>query len=365
MAEYLDADRVQWKAGSGPDTSDFPIHPDRQHPGKPGLFRRPDSIQDPLHVVCPIFNAERYRSRWALYEKFADHIEHAGGLLYTIEAAYGDRNFAVTSRYHPRHIQLRTHSDLWLKEDLINVAVSRLPRDWRYVAWIDGDVTFVRPDVIGETLHALQRYALVQMFSEAYDLSSTYKIIQKHFGFAYCFVHGIPESRPGFEESGYYYLPQARGPFFHHPGFCWAARRDAWDTIGGLINWAILGAGDQHMARALIGQGDISCHPRIHPNYRNLVLEWERRASALQRNIGYIDGAIHHAWHGPKPLRKYATRWNILVESQYDPVQDVRRDWQGLPILNVHDARTQALRDRIRTYFAQRAEDQISTESVE
>src|SRR4051812_49367686 len=99
-------------------------------------FRRPDQVSAPLYVVTPIFNPVRYRSRWKLYEDFARRVEQAGAILYTVEVAFGERAFAVTEAGHPRHIQLRTDHELWLKENIINVGVARLPHDWKYVAWV-------------------------------------------------------------------------------------------------------------------------------------------------------------------------------------------------------------------------------------
>lgn len=340
--------------------SDFPVAPEHQGAARHGLFSRPDRIADKLYVITPVFNGQRFRSRWSLYEKFRDHVEAAGAELWTVEVAFGDRAFAVTDPCNPRHLQLRTHHDLWTKEAAINAMVARLPRVARYLAWIDADISFVRPDWVGEILHALQRYDFVQPFSEAYDLCPEYGLIQKHLGFAFCHLTGVPHPRPGHTPCYEYGGGKQGGVFQFHPGYAWACRRSAFDAVGGLIDFAILGAGDQHMAKCLVGRGADSVHPRIHPHYRELVLEWQRRAERyILRNIGFVPGAIHHHWHGPKIARRYASRWQVLVGNQFDPLHDIRRDWQGLWSLTVTDERTIALRDEIRAYFAQRQEDAI------
>src|SRR5581483_2347339 len=134
------------------------------------FFQRPDRLHDPLYVIAPVFNSQRFRSRWRLYEDFARHVACAGAILYTVEVAFGDRDFAVTQACNPRHLQLRTKSELWLKEAAINLMVQQLPRDWKYVAWIDADFQFARGDWADETLHKLQHYDLVQMYSTIQDL---------------------------------------------------------------------------------------------------------------------------------------------------------------------------------------------------
>ena len=106
-----------------------------------------------LYVVTPIINPRRYESRYKLYEKFQKMANDSGAVLYTIEAAYGNRPFQITDPSNPQNIQVRTNTELWHKENLINMAVQRLPSDWEYVAWIDADVSFARPDWVAETIH--------------------------------------------------------------------------------------------------------------------------------------------------------------------------------------------------------------------
>src|SRR5690348_15719817 len=136
------------------------------------MFSRPDRLHDPLYVICPIFNATRYRSRWRLYEDFAKHVHEAGAVLITVEAAFGERDFVVTQADDPFDVQLRTQSELWLKEKMINIGFMRAAAfGAKYLAWIDGDTHFSRNDWADETLHQLQHYNFVQMWSQYQDLT--------------------------------------------------------------------------------------------------------------------------------------------------------------------------------------------------
>src|SRR5271166_5960967 len=111
-----------------------------------------------LYVVTAISNPARYHSRYYLYDKFAKHLADSGAQLLTIEAVLGRRLHTVTEPDNPWHIQLQTEHELWHKENMLNIAISRLPADWRYVAWLDADIEFVRKNWVDETLHQLQHF---------------------------------------------------------------------------------------------------------------------------------------------------------------------------------------------------------------
>lgn len=316
-----------------------------------------DKVLEPLYVVCAISNPWRYRSRYQLYDRFAHYMADSGAQLYTVEAAYGIRTHAVTTE-DPRHLCLRTNHELWHKENLLNIAISRLPDDWKYVAWIDADVAFARPDWVSATLHALQHYSVVQLFSEAVDMTPQYEVAQRHLGFVKCYRDGVPfdtNYTAGYSAAAG--MPVKLNPW--HPGFAWAARREALDHLGGLFDTAILGAGDNHMARALIGKALYSYHQDISRGYKAAIHDWEDRAEKyIRRNVGLVDGVLIHHYHGSKSNRRYKDRWKILVEHQYDPLIHLKRDWQHLwQLCDQGDGASLGLRDDIRNYFRTRFED--------
>ena len=324
---------------------------------------RPDVVREKLYVICPIFNPVRYRTRWVLFNKFRAMVEKTEAQLIVIEAAFGNREFSVTEKNNPWHIQLRTSTEIWTKESLINIAMQHLSRqvpDWKYVAWIDGDVSFARPDWVGETIQQLQHYQIVQMFSEAQDLDVEYNPLARHKGFVYCHINGYKvqtfgESLYGKKKEGVKY-PEYN---LWHSGYAWAARREAMDNLGGLIDWGIAGAGDAHMAKSLVGDGADSVHPEISDGYRNMILEWQTRCDMhIRRNIGYVSGLLLHYFHGAKSNRKYWDRWRILVDNKFDPRYDLKKDTQGLyQLVDRGTDRSIKLRDQIRAYMRGRDED--------
>jgi hypothetical protein len=307
-----------------------------------------------------------------LYERFAQNVHDAGAVLHTVEGAFGERDHSLIGiaphetlcdrlqknptldhQQHQYH-QLRSSHELWQKEALINIGVARLPSSWKYVAWLDGDIQFLRPNWVGETIQLLQHYAFIQMFSHAQDLGPDYEVIASRDSFMSRALSQktLPTG---------YYDSAATVQTAGWSGLAWACRRDAWDAVGGLIDFAIHGGGDWHMAFALLGQAENSIHKGVHPTYKRHILEWQERCERhIRRNVGCMTGTVAHFWHGDKRLRHYSDRHALLAKTQFNPDIDLKRDWQGLYQLVDHGTdRSLQLRDGLREYARLRNEDGV------
>jgi hypothetical protein len=304
-----------------------------------------------LHVIAVISNPQRYSSRYRLYRQFAAHMATFPTVrLHTVEHAFGDRVAEITGA-----TLVRGHDEVWLKENLINIGLRHLPTDWRYVAWIDADVFFLNPDWATETLHALQHYQIVQPYESAVDLGPHRNHLKSYYSFARQYVMGAPPYVTTLKS--YSGTKKVVGDYWH-PGFAWAARREFINNVGGLIDFAIVGAGDHHMALSLVGKAALSLPAGINPNYTRRVMDWQVRAvHAARGNLGFVRGSLLHSWHGPKSRRKYVERWDIVVKNNYDPDTDIAYDEQGLIYLTCpHKTK---LRDQLRAYFRERDEDSV------
>lgn len=313
-----------------------------------------------FHVLTMISNPIRYSSRYKLYNAFREKIEKAGLTLWTVEVAFGDRPFTVTQSDDIYDLQLRTNSELWIKERALNLLVRKLSLvnpDWKYIAWLDADIEFVG-DGGGngekawwkETVQQLQHYKVVQLFQTALDLGPNGQTLKTHTSFAYKYLQGHSFA------NDYY----ANG----HPGFAWAMRREAFEATGGFIDWGILGSGDRHMCTGWVNQIEHSLNHKCSPAYWRKLLDWQALSERnIRRSMGLVPGTIIHHWHGKKTDRRYGDRWKILVDTQYDPDRDIKTDAQGLWQLVDHgDVRSIELRDRIMKYFRARNEDSIDLE---
>jgi hypothetical protein len=309
-----------------------------------------------LHVIAVVFNPLRFQSRYNLYKDFETHALATGAELWTVECAFGDRPYEVTCADNPRHIQFRSEHELWHKERMINIAVSRLPQDWQYVAWVDADVTFVNSDWVHETMQQLQHYQVVQLFTHAMDVGPCGRPMTTFESFGSSYASGVrdfPLLNGARTKRQEYYDAK-----HWHPGYGWAYRREAWNQMGGLLDINIIGGGDHQMAYGLVGKIEETIPHGTHFNYANAVRTWGVNASALKRNVGAVPGTLVHHFHGKKKNRNYHNRWRVLVDNEFDPVRDLKPDWQTLYAATNHKI---GLRDDLRAYFRARNEDSIDT----
>lgn len=344
-------------------------HPSqRQHHVKP--------VSSKLHVITAITNPNRFYARYKLFHAFEKMVEDAGAVLTTVELAVRDRHFEVTDSANPDHVQLRSPDLLWHKENLVNIGVRQCL--WRYpeaeyFAWIDADVQFVRPDWVNETLHQLQIYKVVQMWSHSIDLGPDLQPIASCASLISSYIRDRQILQPIHAGRGNANSAVGRGPGIFrdemadayggkpkatgllHSGYAWAARRSALADLGGLGDIAILGSGDRHMAYALLGEVKRSFPKNLSQSYYDYWLEWQDRAEEfIQRKVGIVPGTLLHYWHGSKAHRRYQDRWHILAQNKFDWMKDLKKDPQGVWQLT---SRNWRLRDDLLNYFFVRNED--------
>ena len=328
-----------------------------------------------LHVAACYSNPFRWRTRRELANDFRRHMMGLANVeVHMIEVAYGDRpHDIVNPALYPMDIALRTPHEMFHKENLLNIAVSRFPVGWKYGAIVNADFHFTRHDIGLETIHQLQHYAFAQMFSSYLNVSGETFPGAGHRalgggpqnGFAYGYVQAGSRLPP--EYAGGFAEPATSGaggiPWIGAPGGAWAFRREAFDAVGGLIDRCVLGSGDWFMAFGLAGQeADLPFETKLgkkfdqyHSDYLHYLRAWQRRAArSIKGNIGYVDGLALHHFHGPVTQRGYSTRDDILIEQGFSPLHDVFPDWQG--VLQVSPEKPR-LRDAIRQYFVSRSED--------
>ena len=293
-----------------------------------------------LYVVTCVFNPEGYKSRYKLYNNFVEYLNKFHNVeLWTVELIFEGQDFAVTNEKCPTHIQLKTNEVLWYKENLLNIGISKLPPQAKYIAWIDADIEFENEEWVKDTIVALNRHSFVQLFKEANDLGPDGEIVSHDKSFVYKWINGTWD-------------PKKRG----RSGLAWAATREALNNVGGLIDWGIVGSGDWFMAFSLTNQmADSSLHTKSGGHSSASMKAWADKCTQyINKNVGYVDGTINHFWHGKKSDRGYNWRWKILSENEFNPLSDLEYHQNGLIKLKANKPK---LLEDIKLYFQSRTED--------
>jgi len=187
--------------------------------------------------------------------------------------------------------------------------------------------------------------------------------------FAWNFLHQTEflssrQARRGGTDTYYAPLQASKAfPFGHPPGAtggAWSWRRDAFDTVGGMLDTCVLGSADWHQAFGLVQATNVAAEmKRCTGPYVEAVLNWQARAAKLNRiegrsPMGCIDNFATHAFHGSKSLRAYGERWALLQKWEFNPATDIARDYQGLWRWTGNKP---GLRDDVARYFIERSED--------
>jgi len=144
------------------------------------------------------------------------------------------------------------------------------------------------------------------------------------------------------------------------PGLAWACTHEAWNQVGGLMDFAVWGGADHHMSQALIGDPyGVMMRDDLHPNYKHLINNWMGNCkSNIRRNIGSVNGMVMHMWHGRKVKRGYNIKHELMAQSGFDPTKHLKRDASMLWQLNDDGTDTYIkIRDILRHVALERDED--------
>jgi hypothetical protein len=173
----------------------------------------------------------------------------------------------------------------WSKENCLNIGISRLPHDAKYIGTFDSDIHFRKPGWAAEAIHILQFYPVVQPWKTAYDLGPNDDHLDAHVSFASVFHAGKPVVPKGTK-----FWTANGGPYdYPHSGFAWCWVREILDKIGGLFELGGMGSGDHHMALGIAGLADYSIPAETSSAYRDAVKLWEARALVhVNRKLGYV-----------------------------------------------------------------------------
>jgi len=302
------------------------------------------TIEAKLNVIIVISNPCLYARRYILCREFMKRFEEEeeNVNLYIVELIYPDQRFIITDKNNKKHLQLKTQTPIWHKENMVNLGVTKLlPNNWKAFAWIDADIEFESNSWAIDTLKILNGCKdVVQLFSHAVDMDKDKNTMNIFNGFGYSFS----------KQKSY----TAKGGNYWHPGFAWAMTRKAYEKIGGIYDKGVLGSGDNMMAFSFINKVENTLNMDYHEDYKNSILIFQENARKLR--LGYIPGVIHHHYHGSKQNRQYTNRWQILVDHKFSPSEHLKYHKNGLLIPT--KLFCEEFKNDIMNYFKERKEDE-------
>jgi hypothetical protein len=234
---------------------------------------------------------------------------------------------------------------MWQKERLLNIALGALPRDCRFVAWVDCDLLFQNPLWWREAAEVLNEFGIVQLFEGMVRLQRGSLVVTDSDSRSLSFMGGLRESVSR-------NMPARLG----HPGFAWAARREVLEACGGFYDACIVGGADRVMAHAWFGDYHAEIVESIalgmiEPHY----LRWAQLAHQVVRgSVSLVTGDVLHLWHGESSNRRYFERHQPIADLGFDPTQDLLVnsygcwEWAGAK---------PELQEWMTSYFEERRED--------
>jgi hypothetical protein len=300
-------------------------------------------IEEKLNVIVVISNPCLYAKRYILLKEFIKRIEEEEDNinLYIVEMIYNNQKFIVTDKNNNNHLQLKTETPIWHKENMINLGVKYLlPIDYKAFAWIDADLEFENSTWALDTLKILNGCKdIVQLFSHCVDMSDNNTNLNIFNGFGYSYNKCKEYNSTGAD--------------YWHPGYAWAITRKAYEKLGGIYDKGILGSGDNLIALCVINKVNIFNNIEYSDSYNNSMIEFQKNASKLR--LGYTPGIIRHHYHGTKQNRRYTERWKILIDNNYSPDLHITYNEQGIIVPTEHF--TSKFKEDIMNYFRERKED--------
>jgi hypothetical protein len=86
------------------------------------------------------------------------------------------------------------------------------------------------------------------------------------------------------------------------------------------------------------------------------MMDWCAKLKAKKPRLDYLPIDIWHLWHGSLKNRAYMDRHDIILEFDYDPINDIVLYGNVYEWANRHK---KGMHDAIKGYFHSRKEDEV------
>lgn len=328
----------------------------------------------------PTLSARRHKN----FHLFAQKLRQQGVYLITVEL-YADSpllNGSEVSDFY-RSIQLDNYTakyPLWQKERLLNVGLELLdspemPVSCKNVAWIDGEILFKNDKWVESTCEALEsNFTAVQPYEYASkpprrQCDALIQRAEKKRG---------KISFPSVKNKAFDFEDRGEKPK-ELTGYAWVANKKKLSQIK-FYDRGVIGGGDSFFLSAV--QNDYSSEdfnttvisagalkvPKLIDHYKKWA---ENVYTVFENKIGFpvksASSPVLHLWHGDATNRRYASRWEILQEHDFNPETDVVETEQGFLSWSEslkNDEKRGKLINSVHRYFEMRLEDETDKKRV-
>jgi hypothetical protein len=240
-----------------------------------------------------------------------------------------------------KHLKYNYTSKIWIKENLINLAISTLPEDWEFVSWIDKDISFENKDWAEKTIKLLGEKGIIQPWSSCIFLDAEGEPDVK----AHEYFKNIKFNRGLLADGIGSYCGRKHKGLDGHPGQCWAINKKTYLKIGKLMDICIVGGGDGAIYTAL----NNNFNTKLYDVYGCEIYDYILNFMGVE--LGYLDEKITHSYHGDISDRQYTDRLKILSQYGFNPRTDIGYTQEGLIYLE-----NKELENSILDYFYSRNE---------
>lgn len=209
--------------------------------------------------------------------------------VFTIELVYNGQKPEIPNAFH-----VYSNSIMFHKENLYRILETKIPKQYKKLAFLDCDILFDDPSWYDKTSKLLNEYDVVQPFENAHWMDLTYTHIEL--------------TRKTVLE-----MKKPMWDFNYHPGFAWCMKRDWYNSVG-FFDYAISGSGDTLSTAAWLKKS----FPRNFQSLpKALQSEYTKFLNKLCPKITYLKGInVLHLYHGSRDNRQYAIRHKILEVNQ-------------------------------------------------
>ncbi len=274
----------------------------------PGIYENhPEAV-----IISCFYNPQNNPYRLIAFQKFFRSIKHLNFRI--IECLIG-KNARPQLPDHPHITRIYADDLIWHKETLLNIAVTALPQEFKYIFIIDADVLFTNSSWMVDGVKALQKAKAIQPFefcvhleknklAPSFDVASHESTAndpkKRHPLMWRSFSSNVANNLPCSQDTCY----DAHG----HVGFAWGFQRQVLEECP-LFEKALIGGADHILAHAAAGQEPHECIVKSFTANLDEVLDWSKKFhAATNGELGYAPGYLFHIWHGELAARQYLKR---------------------------------------------------------